>query len=57
MLKSIAMARSDCTAKQENTVSYNTYNIVPDFFGDDWKEIETQSKKINIHNCKKYCTD
>ena len=45
MLKSIAMARSDCTAKQENTVSYNTYDIVLDFFGDDWKEIKTKSKK------------
>ena len=54
MLKSIAAARSECTA------SYNTYHIVPDlidFFGDDWKEIKTQTEKRNIHNCKKYCTD
>ena len=38
MLKSTATARSECTAKQENKVSYNTYYIVPDlidFFGDD----------------------
>ena len=38
MLKSIAMARSDCTAKQENKASYNKDYIVPnliDFFGDD----------------------
>ena len=60
MLKSIATARSECTAKQENKVSYNTYYIVPDlidFFGDDWKEIKTQTEKRNIYNCKKYCTD
>ena len=30
MLKSIAMARSECTTKQENKASYNTYYIVPD---------------------------
>ena len=56
MLKSIATARSECTAKQENKASYNTYYIVPDlidFFGDDWKEIKTQIEKRNIHNCKK----
>ena len=38
MLKSIATARSECTAKQENKASYNTDYIVPDlidFFGDD----------------------
>ena len=38
MLKSTATARSECTAKQENKASYNTYYIVPDlidFFGDD----------------------
>ena len=54
MLKSIAAARSKCTA------SYNTYYIVPDlidFFGDDWKEIKTQTQKRNIHNCKKFCPD
>ena len=36
MLKSIATARSECTAKEN--ASYNTYYIVPDlidFFGDD----------------------
>ena len=38
MLKTIAMARSECTAKHENKVSYNTDYIVPDlidFFGDE----------------------
>ena len=38
MLKSIAMASGECTAKQENKTSYNTYYIVPDlidFFSDD----------------------
>ena len=56
MLKSIATARSECTAKQENKASYNTYYIVPDlidFFGDDWKEIKTQIEKRSIYNCKK----
>ena len=60
MLKSIATARSERTAKQESKASYSTYYIVPDlidFFGDDRKEIKTQTEKINIHNCKKYCTD
>ena len=51
MLKSIATARSECTAKQENKASYNTHYIAPDlidFFGDDWKEIKTQlEKKLN----------
>ena len=59
MLKSIATAGSECTAKQENNASYNTYYIVPDlidFFG-DWKEIKTQTEKRNIHNCKEYYTD
>ena len=53
MLKRIATARSECTAKQENKTSYNTYYIVPDlidFFGDDWKEIKTQTEKGNIYN-------
>ena len=60
MLKSIAAARSECTAKKESKACYNNYYIVPDlidFFGDDWKEIKTQTEKRNIHNCKKYCTD
>ena len=60
MFKSIATARSECTAKQQNKASYNKCYIVPDlidFFGDDWKEIKTQTEKRNIHNCKKYCTD
>ena len=38
MLKSIAMARNECTTKHENKVSYNIDYIVPnliDFFGDD----------------------
>ena len=59
MLKSIATARSECTAEQENKASYNMGYIVPDlidFFDDDWKEIKTQTEK-SIHNCKKYCTD
>ena len=38
MLKSIAMARSECTAKHENKANHNTGYIVSDlidFFGDD----------------------
>ena len=38
MLKSIATARSKCTAKLENKASYTTCYIIPDlidFFGDD----------------------
>ena len=38
MLKSIATARSECTAKHENKASYNIDYIVPgliEFFGDD----------------------
>ena len=56
MLKSIATARSECTAKHKNKASYNTDYIVPDlidFFGDDWKEIKTQTEKeifINVKN-------
>ena len=60
MLKSIATAFSECTAKQENKACYNTYYIVPDlinFFGDDRKEIKMQTEKRNINNCKKYCTE
>ena len=50
------MARSECTAKQENKASYNTYYIAPDlmdFFGNDWKQIKTQTEKKNIHNIDK----
>ena len=49
--------------KQENKASYNTDYIasqIPDlihFFGNDRKEIKTQTEKRNIHNCKKDCTD
>ena len=46
MLKSIATARSECTAKWENKASYDTYYIVPDlihFFGNDWKEIKIKN--------------
>ena len=60
MLKSIATARSECTAKQENKASYNTDYIVPDlidFFDDDWKDIKMQTEKRNINNCKNYSTD
>ena len=60
MLKSMAMAHSEYTAKQVNKASYNTDYIVPDlidFFDDDWKEIKMQTEKGNINNCKKYCTD
>ena len=38
MLKSIATARSECMAEQENKASYNTDYSFPDlidFFGDD----------------------
>ena len=58
MLKSIATARSECTSKEGNKASYNTDYIVPDlidFYGDDWKEIKTET--WNIHNYEKYCTD
>ena len=51
MLKSIATARSECTATQENKASYSTYYTVPDlidFFGDDWKEVKTQTEKKEI---------
>ena len=59
MLESIATALSECTAKQGNKASYKADYIFPnliDFFGDDWKEIKTQTEEGNIHNCKKYCT-
>ena len=60
MVKSTATTRSECTAKQENKANYNTGYIIPDlidFFGNDWKEIKTQTEKRNIQNCKKYCND
>ena len=60
MLKSIATARSEFTAKHKNKASYNTDYIVPDlinFLGDDWKEMKTQIEKRNIHNFKRYGTD
>ena len=60
MLKSIATARSEYTAKQGNKVSYNTDYNFPDliyFFGDDRKHIKTQTGKRNICNCKKFCTN
>ena len=44
MLKSIATARSECTAKQENKVSYNTYYIVPDLI-DFFEVIKKRSKR------------
>ena len=56
MLKSIATARSDCKAKHENKASPNTDYIVPDliyFFGNDLKEIKTQTEKRNDYTCKK----
>ena len=49
MLKSIATARSECTAKQGIKASYNTNYIAPaliDFFGDDWKEIKTKDGEM-----------
>ena len=55
VLKSIATARSECTAKHENKASCNTDYIFPNL-----AMIEKKSKQIekrNIHNCKKYCTD
>ena len=60
MFKSIAIASSECTANLKKKASYSTDYIVPDlidFFGNDGKEIKTQTEKRNIHNCKKYCTD
>ena len=57
MLKSITTARSECTVKHEKKAIYNTDYIVPDlndFFGDDWKDIKTQTEKRNIYNWKKY---
>ena len=54
MLKSIAAARSERTAKHENKASYNIDYLVPgliDFFGNDWKEIKMQIEKRNIFIC------
>ena len=47
MLKSIATTRSEYTAKQEKKSSYYTdyFPDLIDFFGDDWKEIKTQTEK------------
>ena len=47
MLKNIATARSECTAKQENKASYNTYYIVPDLLTSlaMIEEIKTQTEK------------
>ena len=51
---------SECTAKQENKASYNTYYIVPDLIDfivpDSINFFKTDTEKKNIHNCKKYCT-
>ena len=43
MLKSIATARSECTAKHENKANHNTdyiFSDLIDFYGDDQKEIK-----------------
>ena len=56
LLTSFATACSECTFKQEKKANYNTDHLVPnliDFFGDDWKEIKTQTEKKNICNRKK----
>ena len=60
MLKSIATARSECTAKQENKTSYNTsymFLIWLTSLAAIEKEIKTQVEKRNVHNFKKYWTD
>ena len=47
IFKNIARACSECTRKQKK-VSYNTDWTFPDLidtFGDDWKEIKTQTEK------------
>ena len=52
MLKSIATARSEYTAKHKNKASYNTDYIVPDLigvFGDACKAIKTQIEKRNTY--------
>ena len=57
MLKSIATARSECTAKHENNASHNTDYIVPDLinvFDDDSKEIKMHIEKRKNYICKKY---
>ena len=48
MLKSIATACSECTAKDENKLSYNWDNIVPDLidsFCNDKKRTKSRLKK------------
>ena len=53
MLKNIAAARSDCTAKHKSKASYNTdYTVADliDLFGDDWKEIKTQMLLVISEN-------
>ena len=45
MLKSIATARSDCTAKHENKASYNTDYIIPDLLVKIVKRSEDRLKK------------
>ena len=46
---------------RKTPISFNLRKLIApdliDFFGDDWKEIKTQTEKRNIHNFKKYCTD
>ena len=41
MLKSIATARSECTAKYKNKVSYNTDYIVPDLIDFFWRWLKS----------------
>ena len=54
MLKSIATARTECTAKHENKASHNTKYIIPDLI--DFFTMIEKIEKRNICNCKKYCT-
>ena len=57
MLKSIATARSGCTAKHKSKARYNTDHIVPDlidFFSKYWKAIKTQIEKRNIYIYKNH---
>ena len=59
MLKSIATARSECAAKQENKMSYNTYYIVPDLTSLAMieKRSKRKLKKEIFVIVKKYFTD